>query len=591
MNLSDSSFLCLDIGTSGVRGIAHRVRGGKLAKSVAYSIDSFDTVFAIKSVTDELERQIGDRFDSAYITGNFGQTIFKICPQTKKWRGEHKITASDVSALISQITPPDGYYPMHLIPLRYETPNIKKLYAPVGYTDYGLTAIFGAIFYSQSQTQEMISVLHAAHIQPNSFYDPQFLQYSTMHTPKSTELYVDFGAEYTSFSIWRDNGPIFFQKIKFGGTDITNSLASELSIGFDEAERIKRNVAGMMPNEMDRFTPADAAYDFSRADVNNVILPQMVDLCARIKDACATPFKHKMPDKIIISGGGAEIDSVSDFIENIFGIPVENAHRTASVDALSAYIWNSESSHRNAYTARATRIHNIYDKFTSIFRKRGKGQKTSFIPILPSTLCFDMMSPTTYTMFDSADITMIHVDIMDGLYVENIRGSISELKYIRNHTNAHLHVHLMTESPSVWASDAIKAGANTIIISTNTSGVRATLKMIRAAGRRAGIALNPNSSVQILKPVLREIDEVMIMAVAPGAAGQEFDERALHKISVLAATRKKYGLKFNISVDGGINADTAQKCWAAGADYLVSGSYLARASDFPLAVQSLLKRN
>ena len=81
------------------------------------------------------------------------------------------------------------------------------------------------------------------------------------------------------------------------------------------------------------------------------------------------------------------------------------------------------------------------------------------------------------------------------------------------------------------------------------------------------------------------------MAVAPGAAGQEFDERALHKISVLAATRKKYGLKFNISVDGGINADTAQKCWAAGADYLVSGSYLARASDFPLAVQSLLKRN
>ena len=79
------------------------------------------------------------------------------------------------------------------------------------------------------------------------------------------------------------------------------------------------------------------------------------------------------------------------------------------------------------------------------------------------------------------------------------------------------------------------------------------------------------------------------MAVAPGAAGQPFDDSVLHKISVLAATRKKHGLKYIISVDGGINNETAQKCWAAGADLLVSGSYLAHSADFPLAVQSLLK--
>ena len=87
-----------------------------------------------------------------------------------------------------------------------------------------------------------------------------------------------------------------------------------------------------------------------------------------------------------------------------------------------------------------------------------------------------------------------------------------------------------------------------------------------------------------------EIDEIMVMTVTPGAAGQKFDDSCLHKISALAATRKKYGLKYLISVDGGINADSAQKCWAAGADLLVSGSYLANSSDFPLAVQSLLKR-
>ncbi len=80
------------------------------------------------------------------------------------------------------------------------------------------------------------------------------------------------------------------------------------------------------------------------------------------------------------------------------------------------------------------------------------------------------------------------------------------------------------------------------------------------------------------------------MAVTPGAAGQKFNPDVLRKISVLAATRKKYGLKFLISVDGGIDDKTAQMCWNAGADLLVSGSYLARATDFPLAVQSLLKK-
>lgn len=590
MNLSDSSFLCLDIGTSGVRGIAHRVRSGRLAKSSAYSIDSFDTVFAIKSVVDELERQIGDHFETAYITGNFGQSVFKISKQTKVWRGEHKVTQSDMMGIFSKIASPADHNPLHVIPLKYLAPNTKRIRNPINCTDYALTAIFGIIFYSVDAVDKMVSTLHAAHIQPQSFYDPTYLQYCEMHTEKSTELYIDFGAEYTSFSIWRDNGPIFFQKIKFGGTDITREISKQLNISFEDAERIKRNVASMMPKDMDRFTPADPIYDFSRADINNIILPMMVDLCARIKDSCANLFQRKFPNKIIISGGGSEMDYISDFVENVFGIPVRNARRNANIDCLSAYIWNSESSHRDAYTARSNRIHNVLNRITSVFNHK-KAPKPKFIPILPSTLCFDMEAPSTYTMFESAGISMIHVDIMDGLYVENIRGGIPELKYIRNHTRAHLHVHLMTESPELWAVDAIAAGANTIIISTSTAGVRTALQQIRASGRRAGIALNPNSSVKILKNILRDIDEVMIMAVAPGAAGQEFDERALRKISILDATRKKRGLKFNISVDGGINNETAKKCWAAGADYLVSGSYLAKSADFPLAVQSLLKRN
>ena len=76
MNLIDSAFLCLDVGTHGVRGMAHRVRNANLDKSAFFTVDSFDTVFAIKSVVDELEKQIGQRFDSAYITGNFGVSEF-----------------------------------------------------------------------------------------------------------------------------------------------------------------------------------------------------------------------------------------------------------------------------------------------------------------------------------------------------------------------------------------------------------------------------------------------------------------------------------------------------------------------------------
>ena len=148
----------------------------------------------------------------------------------------------------------------------------------------------------------------------------------------------------------------------------------------------------------------------------------------------------------------------------------------------------------------------------------------------------------------------------------------------------------MTESPSVWARDAINAGADTIIVSTNTAGVRDAINVIKNSGKRCGIAINPESNLEILIPVLKDIDEIMVMAVTPGAAGQEFNPSVLQKIKTLDYTRKKHGLKYLISVDGGINPETAKLCWDAGANLLVSGSYLAKSVDFPLAVQSLLKR-
>jgi len=587
MNLFDSSFLCLDIGTHGVRGVAHRVRSGHIDNSATYSIDSTDTVFALKAVVDELENKIGRHFDSAYITGNFGESKFEMCMRDTSWSTEHKITATDIRNQISQIVAPDGYYPMHIIPLRYDISGARNLSSPIGHMDRKLRSIFGTIFYPRSRLDEIQSILRRAHIQAAAFFAPQYLHNAVLRPRGQTMMFIDLGAIQTTASIWTDRGPVWQICVPSGGNDINAQIAHELNTTIDDADRIKRTVASMIPREMDRFTPADTAYDFSRADVNDIVIPCILDIIEKIKASSAGAITKYKPAKIILTGGGAETEYMSEFFENAFGVQTDALRTDTSVQSLSEYIWDAESAHRDAYLARRNRWQNIQNRIQGFFKRRPR-RRTRFIPILPSTLCFDMRSPATYSTFRSGAISMIHVDIMDGFYVDKMAGSISELKYIRAHTNAHLHVHLMTESPIVWSNDAIAAGADTVIISTNTSGVCAALRKIRAAGRRAGIALNPESSVTLLKPILRDIDEVMVMTVAPGAAGQEFNANCVKKIAILNAARKKYDLNFKISVDGGINDATARLCWAAGADYLVSGSYLARSSDFPLAVQSLL---
>lgn len=589
MNLFDSSFLCLDIGTAVVRGMAHRVRSARIEKSAVFAVESYDTVFAIKSVVDELERQIGTHFDSAFVTGNFGDGVFDMIAKSTQWSGEHRISVADVRAQIAQITPPDGYTPMHVIPLRYDAPTARNMLTPVGHTDRQLISAFGAIFYPLVRLDEIYAFLRRAHIQADGLMDSAFLISAALRPQGKTALLIDLGAAQTTISIWTDRGPVFFKKISLGQTQVTQEIAAKLNIDFDDAEKIKRLVASAVTREMDRFTPADTAYDFSRADVNDVVLPMLVDMIAAAKDAAASAIGKYHPTQIILTGGGADIDSIDEFVENAFAIPVTNEHADAAVRSLAAHIWAAQAPRIRAYQARVMRMRTWGDRIGKLFRRRRRVTRARFVPVLPSTLAFDMKSPHTYTLFKSGGISMIHVDVMDGFFVNRMAGGIDEIKYIRAHTDAHLHVHLMTEGPAVWAADAAAAGADTIIVSAGTSGVRAALRTIRERGRRCGIAISPDASVSILKPILRDIDEVLVMSVHPGAGGQEFMPSALHKISVLAATRKKYGLKFTITVDGGINPQTARQCWAAGADMVVAGTYLARSADFPLAVQSLMK--
>ncbi|MDR2413307.1 MAG: ribulose-phosphate 3-epimerase [Rickettsiales bacterium] len=591
MNLFDSSFLCLDIGSSAVRAVAHRVRSGRITKSAFHNVQSDDTAFAIKSVIDELEKQIGARFDSAFITGNFGKSIFEMTAKSTDWNSEHKITASDIGNQIAEIAECPEFHPMHIIPLRYDTGAARNLMTPVGNTDRRLASVFGAIFYENDRMNEIYSLLRKSHIQAENFLDPHFLLNMAFRERKQTAAFIDFGAEFTSVSIWTDRGPVFFDKIPSGQESATRAISGELDIDFEDARRIKHHVSNMHASEMDRFTPADSSHDFSRADMNEILLPIILDIIAAAKESLSAAILKYSPSKIFISGGGSAIPGMEELVENTFGIPVKNIGADAAINALSDYVWNGQAARAMRYAARREKFLEILSKTSSFFKRRKKKRSLRVIPVMPSTLAFDMRKAETYELFKSAGIEMIHVDIMDGFFVDRIAGGIDQLNFIRQHTSARLYVHLMTESPAIWAQAAANAGADTIVVSTNTAGVRAALRKIKEMGKKAGIALNPESSLGILKPVLKEIDDILVMSVAPGAGGQEFDDNVLNKISVLANTRKKYGLKYKISVDGGINPDTAQKCWTAGADFLISGSYLARSADFPLAVQSLLPQS
>lgn len=589
MNVLDSSFLCLDIGTTAVRGIAHRVRAARIVRSAIHSVDSTDTVFALKAVIDELERQIGGHFDSAFVTGNFGPMTFDMSVQNTRWGTEHRITPGDVRAQIGKIKAPDGYYPIHIVPLRYDGNAEKNMSTPVSRIETQLTSVFGVIFYDNARLAQIYGYLRRAHIQAAGFFDPQFLLNFTLRARHENTLFIDLGGAHATGALWTDRGVVWMYKTRTGGNEITRRIADDLGIDADDAERIKRSAMTAFPRDMDRFTPADPAYDFSRADIGDIAMPAMTEILDEIRAAAAAAIAKYHPAKIILSGGGSDTDGIADYIADIFGIGVQTVGPDAAVRALGDYVWGTQAAHVRAYQARRDAIAQIGTRLARLWRPRRR--RAQSIPILPSTLAFNMRSSQTYALFRAGGISMIHVDIMDGFFVNRVAGGIDELKYIRAHTRAHLYVHLMTESPGVWAADAADAGADTIVVSGGTAGVRAAITEIHRRGRRAGIALAPDMAVAVLKPILREIDDVLVMSVRPGAGGQEFIPDALRKIRTLAATRRKYNLGFRITVDGGINDKTAQLCWDAGADALVAGSYLAHSADFPLAVQSLLKKH
>lgn len=192
----------------------------------------------------------------------------------------------------------------------------------------------------------------------------------------------------------------------------------------------------------------------------------------------------------------------------------------------------------------------------------------------PSLLSADFTNlEKEFKIMNEEKVDFIHLDIMDGNYVPNISYGPGVVKKLRPLTDILFDTHLMIERPENFIEDFVEAGSDIITIHPSTTKhLDRTLSLIKSYGKKAGLALNPGDSIDILDYNIENIDLVLIMSVNPGFGGQKFIPSALRKISEVKKLIEKRNLKTLIEVDGGIKLGNAKDFLDAGADILVSGS-------------------
>jgi len=184
---------------------------------------------------------------------------------------------------------------------------------------------------------------------------------------------------------------------------------------------------------------------------------------------------------------------------------------------------------------------------------------------------------------------VLHVDVMDGHFVPNLTIGAPVVKALRKNTHLDLDVHLMIEQPDRYLEDFAKAGSNYLTVHQEACiHLQRTLAEIRRLGMKAGVALNPGTPEDHIRYVIQDIDLVLVMSVNPGFGGQKFIPEVLPKIKRIRAMFDEIGRKdVIISVDGGINVDTARKVSEAGACMVVAGNSVYGSSDVPAAIRAL----
>lgn len=176
---------------------------------------------------------------------------------------------------------------------------------------------------------------------------------------------------------------------------------------------------------------------------------------------------------------------------------------------------------------------------------------------------------------DQSECDFIHIDIMDGKFVENKTWTFAEMKDIVKHSFKKLDVHLMVEKPTKYIDDYALLNTDRITFHYEAvKNINEMIEYVKNYGLRVGLAINPNTNPEVVFPYLKDLDEVLVMSVFPGKSGQSFIEETPSRIKVIKDEIIRQGLSTEIEVDGGINEDTAQLCVDAGVDILVSATYI-----------------
>lgn len=210
--------------------------------------------------------------------------------------------------------------------------------------------------------------------------------------------------------------------------------------------------------------------------------------------------------------------------------------------------------------------------------------------VSPSVLSCDFANiQREVEMVNNSEADWFHIDIMDGVFVPNISFGFPVMKAIKKHATKPLDVHLMIDSPDKYIEDFADAGADILTVHIEACPhLHRTIQAIKAAGMKAGVALNPHTPVHILEEVIEDLDLVLIMSVNPGFGGQKFIPSAVAKVEKLIELKNKCNTDIIIEVDGGVNLETGKQFVDAGADALVAGSFVF-GSENPTATIHALK--
>lgn len=214
------------------------------------------------------------------------------------------------------------------------------------------------------------------------------------------------------------------------------------------------------------------------------------------------------------------------------------------------------------------------------------------MPIIsPSVLSCDFANiQRDVEMINASEADWFHVDVMDGSFVPNISFGFPVIAAIKKHATKPLDVHLMIQNPDQYVTEFKKAGADILTVHYEAcTHLHRTIQLIKSEGMKAGVALNPHTSIELLDDIIEDLDLVLIMSVNPGFGGQKFINNAVLKVEQVKNLIHRRGSKAVVEVDGGVNLETGKKLVLAGADALVAGSFVFNSGNPSQTISDLKK--